>query len=88
QIAIDPNLPVRGDRKLVQTTLVSGSDRHAFNYVMHRAGRGWKATDILLEGYVSQAATKRSEFAATLASGGAKALVAKLNALSDSLLAG
>lgn len=84
---IDPNVAVRGDHKLVQTTLVAGSDRHAFNYVMHAAGGHWKAVDILLEGYVSQAATKRSDFAATLAGGGAKALVARLDAISDGLLA-
>ena len=39
-------------------------------------------------GYVSELAMRRSDFAATLASGGATALVAKMNQISDGLLSG
>lgn len=86
---MDSNVPVRGDHKLVQTTLLVPKDKpHAFNYVMHPVGGTWKVIDILLEGYVSQAATKRSDFSATVAKGGAKALVLRLNAISDGLLTG
>ena len=89
QFTIDPNVPVRGDHKLVQTKLVVPNDKpHAFNYVLHQAGGTWKVIDILLEGYVSQAATKRSDFSATVAKGGAKALVSRLNAISDGLMTG
>ena len=89
RFAMDPNVPVRGDHKLVQTTLVVPNDKpHAFNYVLHPVGGTWKVIDILLEGYVSQAATKRSDFSATVARGGAKALVARLNTISDGLLTG
>src|SRR5215472_14423169 len=84
RFTMDPNVPARGDHKLVQTTLVVPNDKpHAFNYVLHPVGGTWKVIDILLEGYVSQAATKRSDFSATIARGGAKALIARLNSISD-----
>jgi phospholipid transport system substrate-binding protein len=85
---ISPNVLVRADHKLVQTTLVVPKDApHAFNYVMHQVGGTWKVIDVLLEGYVSQAATKRADFSSTIASGGAAALVKRLNTISDGLLA-
>lgn len=89
RFTMDPNVPERGDHKLVQTTLVIPNDKsHAFNYVMHSVGGNWKVIDILLEGYVSQAATKRSDFSSTVAKGGAKALVTRLNTISDGLMTG
>jgi phospholipid transport system substrate-binding protein len=89
RFTIDANVLVRGDHKLVRTRLVVPKDKpHAFNYVMHQVNGSWKVIDILLEGYVSQAATKRSDFSATVASGGAQALIKKLNGISDGLLAG
>jgi len=89
RFTIDPNVPARGDHKLVQTKLLVPKDQpHAFNYVMHQVGSTWKVIDILLEGYVSQAATKRSDFSETVEKGGAKALIARLNTISDGLLAG
>jgi phospholipid transport system substrate-binding protein len=85
---INPTVLVRGDHKLVQTTLVVPKDSpHAFNYVMHQAGGAWKVIDVLLEGYVSQAATKRADFSSTVSSGGAPALAKRLNTISDGLLA-
>ena len=89
RFTMESNVPQRGDHKLVQTTLVVPNDKpHAFNYVMHSVGGTWKVIDVLLEGYVSQAATKRSDFSTTVAKGGAKALVARLNSISDGLLVG
>jgi len=87
RFTISPNVAVRGDHKLVQTSLITPTETHAFNYVMHAVGGRWMVIDILLEGYVSQMATKRSEYAATVGQGGAAALVTKLNAISDGLLA-
>jgi phospholipid transport system substrate-binding protein len=55
---------------------------------MDNAHGGWKIDDILLNGYVSEVATKRSDFAATLKSGGASGLAQKLNTVSDNLLKG
>ena len=87
RFTMSPNVAVRGDHKLVQTTLVTAKEAHAFSYVMHPVAGSWKVIDILLEGYVSQMATKRSEYAATLAQGGPAALVSELNQISDRLMA-
>jgi phospholipid transport system substrate-binding protein len=42
--------------------------------------------DVYYNGGISQVATQRSDFQSTLQSGGAKALVAKLDSLTDKLL--
>lgn len=41
-----------------------------FNYLLHRAGGGWRIVDIYLEGTISQLAVRRSEFASVLAQSG------------------
>jgi phospholipid transport system substrate-binding protein len=46
-------------------------------------GSDWKITDIYLAGNISQMAQKRSDFAGTLASGGAQGLAKKITALAD-----
>jgi phospholipid transport system substrate-binding protein len=55
-------------------------------YRMRDTGSGWKVIDVYYNGGISQVATQRSDFASTLSSGGAKALVAKLDSLTDKLL--
>ncbi len=42
-------------------------------YRMRQAGSTWKMIDVLFNGAISQLTTQRSDFAATLAAGGAKA---------------
>ena len=59
-----------------------------FVYKLDNDHGGWKIDDIFLNGYVSEVATKRSEYAATLKSGGAASLAQKLNALADANLKG
>ena len=77
----------RAGEKIVSTQLTSpGKTPVPFLYRMDDAHGGWKVDDVLLNGYVSEVATKRSDFAATLKSGGAAALAQKLNAVSDNLL--
>jgi phospholipid transport system substrate-binding protein len=53
---------------------------------MRQVGGTWKVVDVFLNGYVSELATRRADFASTVAAGGAPALVAKINALADGLL--
>jgi phospholipid transport system substrate-binding protein len=55
---------------------------------MRESGGSWKVIDVFLEGYVSELAMRRSDFAATLAGGGAPALVARMDQLSNNLLNG
>jgi phospholipid transport system substrate-binding protein len=82
---VEPASIPRGPYKYVKSKLV-GSETHVFNYQMHEAGGSWKITDVLLEGNISQMAQKRSDFAATLASGGASALTRRIDTLTDQML--
>lgn len=79
----------RGSEKIVSTQLTApGKAPVPFVYRMDSAHGGWKIDDILLNGYVSEVATKRADFASTLKSSGASGLAQKLNVLSDNLLKG
>jgi phospholipid transport system substrate-binding protein len=89
RFTMDPNVIQRGSDRVVQTTLIpKGEKPVALLYRMRQDGDPWKVIDIFLEGYVSELATRRSDFSATVASGGAPALTKKMNDLADSLLAG
>jgi phospholipid transport system substrate-binding protein len=87
QFVVDPNVQTKGLDKLVSSKLISANKTVTpFVYRMRQAGGEWKVVDVFLNGYVSELATRRSDFAATVASGGAPALVTKINALADDLL--
>jgi phospholipid transport system substrate-binding protein len=84
---VDPNVVDRDGDKLVKSQMtMPGGDPIAFNYRMRKTGDMWKVIDVYLEGTISQVATRRADFSATVAKGGAKALVQSLNSLSDSML--
>jgi phospholipid transport system substrate-binding protein len=80
--AIAPKVETRGGDKLVRTTLKNpkGGDV-AIAYRLRQSGGGWKIIDVFYKNSISQVATRRSDFASVLQKGGAKALVAHLNAL-------
>src|SRR5262249_27370526 len=84
QFTVDPMVKMRGMDMLVESKLV-GSDKMTipFNYRLHMAGDKWKIIDIYLNGYVSQLALRRSDFASTVASQGAQGLIKKVNDLVD-----
>jgi len=89
QFNVDPNVQQRGPDKIVQTTLVPNGDKPVpLIYRMREASGGWKVIDVFLNGYVSELAMRRSDFASTMSSGGGPALVAKMNQISDGLLSG
>jgi phospholipid transport system substrate-binding protein len=78
----------RGGEKIVTTQMTRpGNTPVSFIYKLDNHG-GWKIDDVYANGFVSQVATKRSEYSATLKSGGAASLAQKLNALADSTLKG
>lgn len=81
-ISVDPKVDARGGDRLVRTTL---NDPHgaptAISYRLRMSGGGWKIIDIFYRNAISQLATRRSDFAAILQAGGAKALVSHLDAL-------
>ncbi len=83
---VEPASIVRGSDHFVKSTMKTSNDTIAFNYRLHQVGADWKITDVLLAGNISQMAQKRSDFAATLASGGPSALTKRINALSDQML--
>jgi phospholipid transport system substrate-binding protein len=86
---VDPNVMERNGDKIVRSAMnAPGKSPVQFVYRMHQAGGSWKATDVFLNGAISQVATRRSDFSSTLQSGGGKALAAKVNTLADNLMRG
>jgi phospholipid transport system substrate-binding protein len=89
QFTTNPQVQDRGGEKIVSTQMTrSGNSPISFIYRLNNAHGGWKIDDVYANGFVSQVATKRSEYASTLKSGGAALLAQKLNALADSALKG
>ena len=87
KFVVDPVATARGTDRVVQSKLIAKAQPVPFGYRMRQTGGSWKIVDIYLNGYISQLAVQRSDFALTLAAGAAAGLVKKLNALSDKLMA-
>jgi phospholipid transport system substrate-binding protein len=83
---VEPASVTRGSDRFVKSTMKTSSETIAFNYRTHQVGGDWKITDVYLAGNISQMAQKRSDFASTLASGGASGLTKRINALADQML--
>jgi phospholipid transport system substrate-binding protein len=87
KLELDGPVQDRGSDKFVKTKLTSpGSAPVPLAYRLRDTGSGWKVIDVYYNGGISQLTTQRSDFASTLSSGGAKALVTKLDAQTDKLL--
>jgi phospholipid transport system substrate-binding protein len=86
KFTVDPAAQVHGTDKVVMSKLITGGQTIPFNYRMRQSGGTWKVIDVYLNGFVSELATKRSDYGSTLSSGGAPALTKKLNALADGLM--
>jgi phospholipid transport system substrate-binding protein len=82
---VDPNVATRGPDKIVKSQLISGGKTVNLTYRMRQSGGAWKIVDVYFDA-ISQLTTRRSDFAAPLAAGGAKGLVAHLNETADKLL--
>jgi phospholipid transport system substrate-binding protein len=76
----------RGPDKLVRTRLVGGKDTAQLTYRMRQSGGTWKVIDVYYNNTVSSLLGQRSEYASTLKSGGAPALVKKLDSHTSELL--
>lgn len=87
KFTVEPASITRGSDHFVKSTMKTSKETIAFNYRTHQVGSDWKITDVYLAGNISQMAQKRSDFAATLASGGASGLAKRINALADQMLA-
>jgi len=87
KLELDGPVVDRGADKLVKTKLTGpGSSPVSLAYRMRQDGGAWKVIDVFYNGGISQLATQRSDFASTLSNGGAKALVSKLDSLTEKLL--
>ena len=87
KLELDGPVQDRGGDKVVKTKLSGpGSSPVSLMYRMRDTGSGWKVIDVYYNGGISQVATQRSDFASALSSGGAKALIARLDAQTDKLL--
>ena len=83
---IQSDVAVRGVDKVVQTRLISPHSAPVnLMYRMRESAGSWKIIDVYY-GAISQLTTRRADFAAPIASGGASGLIAHLNSLSDDLL--
>ncbi len=83
---VDPGVQVRGADKLVSTKIVQANGKAVtLTYRMRQSGGSWKVIDVFYQGTVSELTTRRSDFAATVRTGGADGLVKHLNALSDKI---
>jgi len=75
----------RGGGEIVKTKLLQPGGRTvSINYLV----RGGRVIDIYLNGTISDLATRRDEFASIIASGGADALIRRLNDRTQKLLGG
>ncbi len=84
---VDPAVVARGSEKLVKSSLKPASGAAIpFNYRVHQANGAWKIVDVYLNGNISQLAQKRSDFGATLKTGGPQGLAKKIDALADQTL--
>jgi phospholipid transport system substrate-binding protein len=86
KFVVDPAVQVRGTDHYVSSKLVTKDQTVVFIYRLRQFGSSWKIIDILLDGSISQLNVYRSDFAATMKSGGAAALVKKIDELSDKAL--
>ncbi|MDB5437174.1 MAG: hypothetical protein JWR47_3431 [Phenylobacterium sp.] len=78
----------RGPDKLVHTRLTGSGAPTQLAYRMRQDGGVWKVIDVYYNSTVSSVLGQRSEYAATLNSGGAQALIRKLNSRGDQLIQG
>lgn len=86
KFVVDPNVTVRGTDHYVSSKLVSKDETVVFIYRLRQFGSSWKIIDILLDGSISQISVYRSDYSATIASGGPAALIKKINEVADKAL--
>ena len=86
-------LQVTGERPSNSGTIItsqivkSNGEPVNINYLMRNNGGVWQIADVYLDGTISELATRRSEFASILRSGGINGLIQTLNAKADTLSA-
>ena len=86
-------LQVTGERPSAGGTIItsqiikSTGEPVNINYLMRNNGGMWQIADVYLDGTISELATRRSEFASILRTGGINGLIQTLNSKADTLSA-
>jgi phospholipid transport system substrate-binding protein len=84
---VDAISEARATGRIVHTKLLqSNGEPITLNYLMRDSGGNWKVVDVYLTGTISELATRRSEFAAILKSGGPSALIESLRQKTEKLM--
>ena len=78
EVLPEPRALPNGDQVAESRIVVTPTEAHALDYVMHASGGAWRVVDVLAEGSISRVAVQRSDFRRLLAQGGAAALIASL----------
>ncbi|HWA02934.1 MAG TPA: ABC transporter substrate-binding protein [Rhizomicrobium sp.] len=86
KFTVDPAVQARGADRIVMSKMIAGGEAIPFNYRMRQSGGTWKIIDVYLNGSISELATRRSDFGATVSAGGAPALIRKIDDLADRLM--
>lgn len=88
--AISPTEKPLGKGYIISTKLTpgDGSDPVELDYAVQNGGDGWRITDVLLGGTISQVAVHESDFASLVSSGNASQLIAALQAKIAALQSG
>lgn len=81
KITVTGPAETRGGDKFVKTMLTGKGVSEAINYRLRETGGQWRVIDVYYRNAISQLATRRSDFAAVVAKGGAQALIGHLNRL-------
>lgn len=79
-ISVDTRANLRATDAIVRSTLTRrGGSPVVIAYRLRQSGGTWRIIDVLYNGSISQLATRRSDYARILASGGARALIRHLD---------
>lgn len=86
QFTLDQKVDVRGVDRIVKSQIIPKGEKPVnLRYRLREVGGSARIIDVIYES-VSQIATRRSDFSATVNEGGAPALVKKLDEISDRLM--
>jgi phospholipid transport system substrate-binding protein len=84
---VEPSSEARSTGRVVHTKIIrSNGEAVTLNYLLRDSGGSWKIVDVYLTGTISELATRRTEFAAILKTGGPSALIDSLRQKTETLL--
>jgi phospholipid transport system substrate-binding protein len=84
---VEPSGEARSTGRVVHSKLIqSNGEAVTLNYLLRESGGNWRIVDVYLTGTISELATRRTEFAAILKSGGPSALIDSLRQKTETLM--